>query len=330
MKRNHTLKDVAEAAGASAATASYVLSGSPKAISLETRERVLRAARDLGYQPNLAARTLAARHSHTVALWIANAHAPFFAQVIRHFQQQAREGGYELIIREMAGDPSRARQSSGLSGWPVDGILTFQGAAYVHAFLEANPSPTVPFVSVGAYHEDCSDFVAIDLYAGARDAVRHLLTRARARVALLVPEGGSAAGEARRDAYHSVMAEAGLAAEIIPVPTKQRADVRQALRDYVGRRGCPEGIFCYNDDMALGAYRGLCDLGLRVPEQVALVGCDGIEDTEYLEKPLSTIVQPVEEMCRLGWQFLENRMRDLALPPQRATVTPRLVVRDSS
>lgn len=325
--RTRTLKDVAEAAGASAATVSYVLNNSPKAISPETRARVLQAARDLGYQPNLAARTLAARRSNTVALWIANAHAPFFAQVIREFHQQARAGGYEMIIREMAGDPGEMR--SGLSGWPVDGILTFQGAAYVHAFLEANPSPTVPFVSLGAYHEDCSDFVAIDLYAGARDAVSHLLTRGR-RVAFLLPEGGTVSGEARHAAYHAVMASAGLPPEVITVPTKRRADVRQTLKDYVTQQGCPDGLFCYNDDMALGAYRGLCDLGLRVPEQVALVGCDGIEDTEYLERPLSTIVQPVEEMCQIGWQFLLNRMRDPALPAQRKTVTPALTVRDSS
>lgn len=328
MMRNSTLKDVAAAAGASAATASYVLSNSPKAISPETRERVLRAARDLGYQPNLAARTLAARHSRTVALWIANTHAPFFAQVIRHFQQQARQGGYEVVIREMAGDPDRAGHGSGLSGWPVDGVIAFQGAAYVHAFLRANPLSSLPFVSIGAYHEDCSDFVAIDLQAGATEAVRHLLGSGRRRVAFLVPAG--AAGEARRDAYRAVMAEAGLEPETILAPTKQRADVRQALREFVGRHGCPEAIFCYNDDMALGAYRGLCDLGLRVPKQVALVGCDGIEDTEYLERPLSTIVQPVEEMCRTGWRFLENRMRDPMLPPQRTTVTPRLAVRASS
>lgn len=325
--RTRTLKDVAEAAGASAATVSYVLNNSPKAISPETRARVLQVARDLGYQPNLAARTLAARRSNTVALWIANAHAPFFAQVIRAFHQQARAGGYEMIIREMAGDPAQMR--GGLSGWPVDGILTFQGAAYVHAFLEANPSPTVPFVSLGAYHEDCSDFVAIDLYAGARDAVTHLLTRGR-RVAFLLPEGGTVSGEARHAAYHAVMASAGLPPEVITVPTKRRADVRQTLKKYVTQQGCPDGLFCYNDDMALGAYRGLCDLGLRVPEQVALVGCDGIEDTEYLERPLSTIVQPVEEMCQIGWQFLQNRMRDPELRAQRATVTPALIVRDSS
>ena len=325
--RTRTLKDVAEAAGTSAATVSYVLSNSSKAISPETRARVLQAARSLGYQPNLAARTLAARHSQTVALWIANAHAPFFAQVIHAFQQQARAGGYELIIREMAGDPAQMR--SGLSGWPVDGILAFQGAAYVHAFLEANPSPTVPFVSLGAYHEDCSDFVAIDLSLGTRDAVRHLLVRGR-RVAFLLPGGGTVPGEARYAAYHAAMTEAGLTPEVIAVPSKQRADVRQSLKAYITRHGCPEGIFCYNDDMALGAYRGLCDLDLRVPDQVALVGCDGIEDTEYLERPLSTIVQPVDEMCQIGWQFLANRMRNPALQAQRVTVTPRLLVRDSS
>lgn len=329
MKQNSTLKDVATAAGVGQATASYVLNNSTKAFSPETRERVLQAARTLGYQPNIAARTLATQRSQTIALWIANAHAPFFAQVIYHLQRQARQGGYEVIIREMAGDPGSLPAGSQLSGWPVDGIIAFQGAAYVQAFLKANPVLHLPLISIGEYHEQCSDFITIDLATGARDAVRHLLERGR-RVAFLVPAAAKRTGEARHDAYLEAMMEAGAVPEYILTESKQRADVRQTLQSYIPGQGCPDGIFCYNDDMALGAYRGLCDLGLRIPKQVAIVGCDGIEDTEYLETPLSTIVQPVEEMCALAWQFLQKRMQEPDYISQQGIVTAELAIRASS
>ena len=329
MKRNSTLKDVATAAGVGQATASYVLNNSSKAFSPGTRERVLVAASTLGYRPNIAARTLASQRSQVIALWIANAHAPFFAQVIYHLQRQARQGGYETIIREMAGDPELLCASTPLSSWPVDGIIAFQGAAYVQAFLQANPVLQLPLISMGEYHEQCSDFIAIDLASGARAAVRHLLENGR-RVAFLVPAAAKRGGEARHDAYLEAMTEAGGNPEFILTESKHRSEVRRIIRTYIGQAGCPDGIFCYNDDMALGAYRGLCDLGLCIPQQVAIVGCDGIEDTEYLETPLSTIVQPVEEMCALAWQFLEKRMHEPNFISQQGIVTAELAIRASS
>ncbi len=82
--------------------------------------------------------------------------------------------------------------------------------------------------------------------------------------------------------------------------------------------------------MAIGAYRALCELGLRVPTDVALVGCDGIEDTEYLERPISTIEQPISEMCALAWDFLQRRIQEPNHPPQRVVLQPKLVIRASS
>ena len=99
---------------------------------------------------------------------------------------------------------------------------------------------------------------------------------------------------------------AGLTDEYIHMETDTRAGSRQTLVDYVGKRGCPDGILCRDDETALGAYRAICDLGLRVGRDVLLVGCDGIQDTQYLECPLSTIVMPVPRMCELAWQFLRQ------------------------
>jgi LacI family transcriptional regulator len=102
------------------------------------------------------------------------------------------------------------------------------------------------------------------------------------------------------------------------------------IQDYVRHQGRPEAIFCHADDAALGVYRGLCDLGVRVPEEVALVGCDGIEDTEYLECPLTTLVQPVAAMCATAWQFLQQRLEQPSISPQHAILKPKLALRESS
>jgi LacI family transcriptional regulator len=92
----------------------------------------------------------------------------------------------------------------------------------------------------------------------------------------------------------------------------------------------PEAFFCHNDDIAMGVYRGLVDLGIKIPDDSALVGCDGIEDAEYLETPLSTIVQPIAEMCRHAFQLLERRISDPTSPIQEVHLYPDFVIRQSS
>jgi LacI family transcriptional regulator len=129
------------------------------------------------------------------------------------------------------------------------------------------------------------------------------------------------------------MQRAKLKTEFIyyPLTEQQRPITRDLIKDYIREHGRPDAIFCHSDDVALGIYRGLCDLKLRVPEDVALVGCDGIQDTEYLECPLTTLVQPVAAMCEAAWQFLVARMdRSVKVKTQKKKMTPQLVVRESS
>jgi LacI family transcriptional regulator len=126
------------------------------------------------------------------------------------------------------------------------------------------------------------------------------------------------------------MKEAGFPCDYLDCPSGYRSDARQAIKEYVGRCGCPDAVFCSNDDLAIGAYRGLRDLGLTVPDDAAIIGCDGLEDTEYLDAPITTIVNPVLEMINIAWQFLQNRMQDRSIPQQTANLRPYLCVRESS
>jgi DNA-binding LacI/PurR family transcriptional regulator len=188
----------------------------------------------------------------------------------------------------------------------------------------------VPVVSMGAYYLTEVDHVGVDLYAGAMQAVQHLIEQGCRRVAYLVNAESRHPGDARRDAYDMVMREASLSREYIVSVDQSRQAAGAAVAAYVEQFGLPDGIFCHNDEMALGAYRRLRLLGVRVPEDVALVGCDGIEDTEYLEVPLTTIRQPLEEMCGLACEFLHRRMAQPDIPLQSVVLLPQLVVRGSS
>jgi LacI family transcriptional regulator len=130
--------------------------------------------------------------------------------------------------------------------------------------------------------------------------------------------------------YAEVMAKHRRKSEYITLFEQSRSVAREQFKAYAAAHGCPDGVLCVNDEVALGAYRALCDLEIKVPREVALIGCDGIEDTQYLECPLSTIVQPVEEMCRVAWQMLQERIENPYHKFQHRWPKPQLAVRDSS
>jgi DNA-binding LacI/PurR family transcriptional regulator len=161
-------------------------------------------------------------------------------------------------------------------------------------------------------------------------AVEHLIAIGCKRIAYLVNHPANHAFEPRWQAYTDSILRAGRDPEYIDIPAGSRAAAREGVRTYAAATGCPDGILCHNDMMAVGVYRGLCDLGLRIPEDVCLVGCDGIDEIEYLDHPLSTIEQPAEEMVRLACARLRDRIADPTAPIQRTVLGAHLVVRQSS
>jgi LacI family transcriptional regulator len=126
------------------------------------------------------------------------------------------------------------------------------------------------------------------------------------------------------------MLAAGLETELIPLAIASRDSAREATVAHVRVHGCPDAFLCRNDDLAIGTYRAMCDLGKRVGEDVLLVGCDGVEVTRFMPCPVSTIFLPVPQMCRLAWEFMENRLANPAAEIQQATLTAKLEVRESS
>lgn len=324
-----TLRDIARELNLSHTTVSRVLNGHTDFISERTRHRVIKAAMERGYRPNAAARALVTGRTNLIAFWSRYLHTPFQISVVRILFTLLQADGYEMLIRSVP-EPSTPPQTYPLPKheFPTDGIIAFE--TYHPIVWRSQLNANYPLVSMGAYYCEQVDHVGIDLFYGATLALEHLYTRGRRRIAYLLDQASDHIGDARRDAYYHFVKEAGLQPELIVAPLQTRASSRQTITSYIQMRGVPDGLFCINDEMAIGAYRAICDLKLSVPDDTALVGCDGIEDTEYLERPLTTITQPIAQMCYIGWQFLIQRMQNPDMPLQQAILKPELIVRETT
>jgi LacI family transcriptional regulator len=326
-----TIQDIAVRLQLSPATVSRVLNRREDSfISEATRQRVLNAAAEMGYRPNRAARALATGRTHLVLLATSRARSPYYTKVMYQLQDELRRDGYDIIMGQMGRDDEEGLNAPGLSEWPSDGIFAVDVLAHLRPYLQDSLLQNTPFIRLGNAGEKTTDYVALDLYSGAVEAVRHLAEIGCRRIGYLTGQGSCHPGDARYDAYTASMRESRREPEVILCPCETKSAARATLQEYARKHGCPDGIFCFNDDLALAGYRTLCDLRLRVPEDVALVGCDGIEDIEYLETPLTTLALPVEQMCALAWEYLKRRMADHAAPLQQIVLKPHLDIRASS
>ena len=322
-----TQAQIAKKLGVSRQLVTFALSGHPH-VAKESRERILAAALEMGYRPNPHARALRKKRTGIIALWIPDQISTHYTHVARELGRLVKRAGQELIISEVG----KTDMKQIWSNVPVDGIFAVDASDSTLPELEALAAKSVPVVGLGTTTSVQADHVQVDFQAGTREAMAHLIGSGFHRIAHATFVRKSTPQESRRLGYLKAMADAGLKSEFIyyPLSEKQRPITRQLIQDYVRKHGTPEAIFCHSDDAALGIYRGLCDLEIPVPNQVALIGCDGIEDTEYLERPLTTLVQPVAEMCAIAWQFLQQRLEDASLPPRHSLLEPKLAIRESS
>ncbi len=328
-----TIFDIAKKANVSHMTVSMVLNHKgDKRVSENTRRRVLDIANEIGYVPNRAAQALGLRRTNEVILWIRRFASADCARTIACLEALLFEDSVEIIVRGVGADRSH------LAEWPADAIIAIDNAYNRPVAPAELRHKQTPFVSVGVYYDELLDHVAIDLSQAVEEAMRHLIAQGCRRIAHLInvrhSPDNAPDNDVRLSTYLAVMHEAELEPEVIYFPDDMRYDMRDVvapvLSEYIARNGCPDGLFCRNDELAIGAYSHLRSIGMRIPDDVCIVGCDGIADTLYLDTAISTIVKPVDEMCRLAWQFVRNRLDDRDLPLQHARLSAKLDIRRSS
>ncbi len=318
-----TILDIARQVNLSHTTVSRVLNGRT-AINIPetTRSRVLAVAQELGYRPNLNARALVTGRSKLIALQLYHLDSPFGMEVARELQTLAWQDGYEVLVHEFLGDDSNLRSV-------VDGVLLLDRIFHP---VDTRPAPEeqTPHVALGSFYIDTIDSVGVDLRVASREAMDLLLSTGRKQIIFMGRQDAFVEQvDGRIVAYHEAMAEAGLPPLLIHSPANSRAQGRRALLDYLENQGVPEAVFCQNDELAMGCYRALRERGLQVPGDVAVIGCDGIDEGQFLTPALTTISQPVAALCSQGWAFLKRRIEDRTCPLQQAVLPASLVLRES-
>ena len=327
-----TIHDVAERAGVSATTVSHVINQTRR-VSPELRQRVLDALDALGYQPNALARSLRRKQTFTIGLVIPDNANPFFAEMARGIEDEAFNSNYSVILCNS--DGRIERESAALDVLlkrQVDGIILAPAGESASTVNMLNQRGTALVVIDRELPGSMADCVLADHQAGARTAVEHLINLGHRRIGCISGPGELAPSAARVDGYRTALRAAGLRADpALLYPGNfsdhsghQGAQVLLALPDP------PTAIFACNDLMAIGVIAAAAEHGIRVPEDLSVVGFDDIHLAAFFNPPLTSVAQPKYELGKVATALLVERLRDRSLPPRRCVLQNRLMLRRST
>jgi len=322
------MEDVAELAGVSAMTVSRVLNA-PEKVRPETRARVLAAVQELGYRPNSAARVLVTGRSGVLGVVSFDTTQYGPASTLYAIERAARQNEYSVSIASLDALNRRsiAEGVGRLTSQSVDGVIIVAPHESATDGLRHLP-PDLPVVAVDAGDGVPFPVVMVDQHAGAARATRHLLSLGHRTVWHLSGPANWVDASARVAGWRSV-----LEAEGREVREPLAGDWSARSGHELGRRLASEddltAIFVANDQMAMGLLRALREAGLRVPEDVSVVGFDDIPEAAYFWPPLTTVRQDFATVGRLAFQLVLDRI-DGFLGERRLEVEPELVVRESA
>ncbi|SLM96776.1 Transcriptional regulator, LacI family [Brachybacterium faecium] len=329
--RRPSMGDVASRAGVSYQTVSRVLNA-PDIVRPDTRERVLEAIAELGYTRNRAARALKTARSSLLGVLTDDLSLFGPAETTTAIEAAAREAGYSVVLTSMAHGPHGAHQiGAELLGSGVEGILVIAAHEGMTSAVSAVASST-PVVAVSAQPPEEADVevVGIDQGRGAHEVVEHLQrTGVRSIVHLAGPTDWFDA-RARRSGFTAALEALGLDGEVVGAGDWTPCSGYE-LTGSLLRSGRPEAIFAANDMIAIGVLHALHEHGLRVPEDVAVVGFDNTLGAEFLVPSLTTVDQPFAEVGRAALRHLVGMLEeDRPAADVPRTLPPRLVVRRST
>ena len=330
------MKDIARDLGVSVVTISKVLRKHPD-VGDETRERVLARVKELDYRPNLAARSLVTGRSHLIGLIVPHLLHPFFAEIAKSLADVLRKSGYGLIVSSSDEDPVLEEEEiNQLLARRLDALIIASCHSSVELFARIEKQDT-PYILIDRTLPGLSaNFVGVDDEAVGMVATKHLIDIGCRKIAhIRGPE--TSPGQHRLEGYKRALAEAGLSItnDYIIAEPKGDVETRQrgadAMRRLLGLNPRPDGVFCFNDPLAMGAMNFALDQGLRIPQDFALIGCGNLHYDDSLRVPLSSIDQHSrrigQEAARLALATLSSKLR---LTPETVVLQPDLIVRAST
>lgn len=285
-----TIRDVARVSGFSVATVSRVLNGSGP-VADATRRRVREVAASLRFSPNVAARSLSTRRTHTLGVLLPDLHGEFFSEVIRGVDQAAQAHGYHILVSSSHNAPAEISAALATMRGRVDGVAIMSPVIDARTLAAELPS-SLPLVLLNcAGGQEDVDSLDIDNHGGAQAMTRHLLSLGRRRIAFIRGPGGNADAEARLRGYRDALREAGVAPLgewVFDGDFGEGAGIA-AVGRLLATEPRPDALFASNDVMAIAAISALREAGVRVPEEVAVTGFDDIPIARYMHPALTTV-----------------------------------------
>ncbi len=307
----------------STAVVSYVVNNGPRPVATATRQRVLDAMRDLGYRPNAVARALRLGRAQAVGLIVPDVGNTFFGALARELSDQAFKVGYALVLGDSNNSLVRERaQVESLANRQIDGLIVVSLDPDSHVDASG-----IPLVFLDQRRQRGQRSIVVDNEGGARLAVEHLLWHKYRRVAHLGGIAGSPGADARRAGWEYALrtARKPLEPDLLISSAYSRSAGYQAGRELLGRQDPPDAVFVASDVQALGLLAAAREIGVRVPEELAVISFDGTQDAVYNDPPLTVIEQPIAQIARLALQSVLDPTSDIGTN----RIPVRLIIRSS-
>ena len=330
-KQPVTISEVARRAGVSIATVSRVLNQVPCHVKAEARKRVLRVVQQLDYRPNALARSLHQKRTHTLGILITDISNPYYGGIARGIEDVARQHGYALFVCNTDRRPDvMEHYIDVLRENRVDAIIIGGGGRPGRRHFQTLYQRSVPVVLIGRYDVPLPA-VRVDNVKGGWEAATHLIHLGHRRIAILSGPATSTSIQDRMKGYRRALAEHRLS---LPEHWMLEGDLRpagalQLAERLLKARGRPSAILAANDQMAIAAIRAALKLGLRVPEDLSVVGFDNIELASYVSPALTTMGLPLHRMGVAAAEIAIGLLAGSACA-EEAWFTPELIVREST
>ncbi|WP_337037433.1 LacI family DNA-binding transcriptional regulator [Pantoea agglomerans] len=325
-----SIQKIARMAGVSVATVSRVLNNSDS-VKPANRQKVLEAIEESNYQPNLLARQLRTARSSMILVLVSDISNPFCAEVVKGIEEEAEKNGYRILLCNSGADIARSRSSLQLlSGKMVDGIITMDAFSKLPELSQL--IGRAPWVQC-AEHDDNGQIscVGIDDDVAAQSVVHYLAGQGCQRIALINHDLRYRYARLRQQGYAYQLKEQQLAWQAIAYASELSFSAgKAAMNQLLAGETRPDAVFAVSDTLAAGAMAAIQQAGLRIPQDIAVVGFDGSELADMVSPPLTTLAQPSREIGRRACELVLQKIIRPDSPPQCVIMQGELVVRASS
>ncbi|EPJ43562.1 MAG: periplasmic-binding protein/LacI transcriptional regulator [Osedax symbiont Rs2] len=327
-----TVKDIAKLAGVSTATVSRALAN-PQKVTDATKLKVQNAADQLGYAPNAIARSLRTQESKTIVVILPDIGNQFFTDIIKGIEQIAHKNAYKVLLGDAGNDVDRATKYLDLVySKQADGVLSLTADLPIDKLVDDNAQAKFPLVMACEYYWDAAiPSVHIDNEYSARLVIESLVQMGHYKIACITGASGNSISIARMQGFRDSMRKWGLQ---IPEQYIVEGDYSllsgyEIAAELLSLHDRPTAIFCHNDEMAIGVLKRAREIGVKVPQQLSVVGFDNIPFCEYCTPELSTVHQPRQLIGETAMKLLLNILSGKKPNPE-ITLPTQLLIRGTT